>query len=117
MNLDHAIAAHAEWKIKLRSAIEKREQLDVATISSDNMCPLGQWLHGDAKGQYARLASYANCVAKHAEFHRCAGNVASKINSGKFAEAEAMLAARAPYLTASSAVGVAIIIFRREAGL
>jgi methyl-accepting chemotaxis protein len=117
MNLDDAIDAHAEWKTKLRSAINRREQVDAPTISSDNKCPLGQWLRGDAAGQYASLASYADCVAKHAEFHRCAGNVATKINAGKFAEAEAMLADGTPYSIASNAAQVAIIILRRDARL
>ena len=115
MNLDNAIAAHAEWKTKFRSAIQKKEQLDATTISMDNKCPLGQWLHGEAKGQYSRLTSYGTCVAKHAEFHRCAGKVAARINAGNFAEAEAMLANDTPYAAASSAVGVAIIGLRKEA--
>jgi methyl-accepting chemotaxis protein len=117
MNLDDAIAAHAEWKTKLRRAIQKKEPLDVASISSDNKCPLGQWLHGEARGQYARLTSYGTCVANHAEFHRCAGKVATKINAGNYTEAEAMLANGTPYAAASSAVGVAIIGLRKEANL
>jgi methyl-accepting chemotaxis protein len=115
MNLDNAIAAHVEWKTKLRSAIQKKEQLDAVSISLDNKCPLGQWLHGEAKAQYARLTSYGTCVAKHAEFHRCAGKVAIKINAGNYTEAEAMLASGTPYTAASNAVGVAIISLRKEA--
>ena len=117
MNLDNAIAAHAEWKTKLRSAIQKKEQLDAAAISSDNKCPLGQWLHGEAKAKYSTLVSHGSCIAKHAEFHRCAGAVAKTINDAKFAEAEAMLAGGTAYSAASSAVGVAIITLRKEAGI
>jgi methyl-accepting chemotaxis protein len=117
MNLDNAIAAHAEWKLKFRNAIQKKEQLDAASISLDNKCPLGQWLHGEAKGKYSGLASYGACIAKHAEFHKCAGNVAKSINSGKYAEAEAMLNGGTPYSAASSAVGAAIISLRKEAAI
>lgn len=117
MNLDTAIAAHAEWKIKLRSAIQKTEQLDAASISLDNKCPLGQWLHGEAKGRYARLASYGKCVAHHAEFHKCAGKVALKINAGRYQEAEAMLSSGTPYSEASNAVALAIMGLRKEANL
>ena len=117
MDLDNAIAAHAEWKTKLRGAIQKKEQLDAASISLDNKCPLGQWLHGEAKAKYAKLSSHGNCVAKHAEFHRCAGNVAKTINASNYTEAEAMLASGTPYAAASSAVGVAIIGLRKEAGI
>jgi methyl-accepting chemotaxis protein len=117
MNLDDAITAHAEWKMKLRRAIQAKESLDVASISSDDKCPLGQWLHGEAKGRYARLTSYGTCLANHAEFHRCAGKVATTINAGNYSEAEAMLANGTPYAAASNAVGVAIIGLRREASL
>ena len=117
MNLDNAIAAHAEWKTKFRSAIQKKEQLDAASIALDDKCPLGTWLHGEAKGQYARLASYGTCLARHAEFHQHAGKVATKINAGRYSEAEAMLGADTPYTTASNAVGVAIIGLRKQASL
>ncbi len=115
MDLDNAIAAHSEWKTKFRVAIQKKEQLDAISISLDNKCPLGQWLHGEGKGQYARLASYGGCIAKHAEFHRCAGSVAKAINAGKYTEADAMLTAGTSYSDASSAVAVAIMALRREA--
>jgi hypothetical protein len=117
MDLNNAIAAHSEWKTKFRLAIQKKEQLDAASISLDNKCPLGQWLHGDANGQYARLASYGGCLAKHAEFHRCAGTVAKAINAGNYTEAEAMLASGTPYAAASNAVGIAIMSLRKEAGI
>lgn len=115
MNLDDAIAAHAEWKMKLRFAIQRKEQLDVSIISLDNKCPFGQWLHGDAKTKYGKLAGYTTCVAKHSEFHRCAGNVAQTINAGKYTEAKAMMGNDTPFAAASSDVGVAIIRLRKEA--
>lgn len=117
MNLDNAIAAHAEWKTKFRSAIQKKEQLDAALIALDDKCPLGQWLHGEANAQYARLKSYGTCVARHSEFHQHAGKVALKINAGKYSEAQAMLGSDTPYTAASNAVGVAIIVLRKEASL
>jgi methyl-accepting chemotaxis protein len=117
MNLDEAMTAHAEWKMKFRSAIQDNGQLDAASISADNTCALGQWLHGEAKERYAGLTSYGICVAKHAEFHRCAGKVAAKINAGHYTEAEAMLGSNTPFGAATTAVGVAIVIMRREARL
>jgi methyl-accepting chemotaxis protein len=117
MNLENAIAAHAEWKTKFRSAIEKKEKLDAASISQDNKCPLGQWLHGEAKAKYAGLRSHGVCLAKHAEFHKCAGEVAKAINAGKYAEAESMIGGGTSFSAASSAVGVAIIGLRKEAAI
>ncbi len=32
MNLDEAVAKHAEWKVKFRSAMERRETMDHPAI-------------------------------------------------------------------------------------
>ena len=55
MDLNEAIQAHSEWKMKLRSAIQSRTQLDAATIARDDCCALGKWLHGESRAQYGRL--------------------------------------------------------------
>lgn len=117
MDLNSAIQKHAEWKTKFRSAISKQEQMDAATIAKDNCCELGKWLHGDAKTQFGRLASHAECIQKHAAFHVEAGKVASVINAKKFSEAEAMLNAGTAYTASSSVVGVAIMHLKKETGL
>ncbi len=117
MDLDKALTAHAEWKTKLRVAIQKRERLDEATIASDRACPFGQWLHGEGRQSHGRLPSHAECVGRHAEFHRQAAVIAKAINAGKLAEAEALLANGSAYATASNAVGMAIMTLRREAKL
>jgi methyl-accepting chemotaxis protein len=72
MDLSTAISAHAEWKTKLRSAAEKKESLNVATIAADNCCELGKWLHGEAKAKYGALPAYKECLTNHAGFHRAA---------------------------------------------
>lgn len=115
MDLDKASQAHAEWKIKLRMAISKKEQLDARSIGADNCCPLGQWLHGDAKSQYNKLKAYSDCVSKHAAFHREAGQVAQAINQQRYADAEKMLGAGTPYAAATSAVSSAILGLKKEA--
>lgn len=117
MDLESAIGKHAEWKVKLRGAISNKEKLDAATISKDNCCELGKWLHGEAKANFGNLSSYGACVSKHAAFHVEAGRVAAAINAGRFSDAEAMLGSGTPYNTVSSAVGVAIIGLKKEARL
>lgn len=47
MNLDESIQKHAEWKLKFRSAISRKEQMDAETIGKDNCCQLGVWLYGE----------------------------------------------------------------------
>ncbi len=117
MDLDNAIGKHAEWKVKLRAAITKKETMDAATIAKDNACELGQWLHGEAKTKYGQTASHAECLAKHAAFHAEAGKVASAINAKRYDDAEAMLALGSGFATASSAVGMAIMQLKKTAGL
>lgn len=115
MDLNQASQAHADWKVKLRMAINKKEQLDAAVISADNCCALGKWLHGEAKSLYSQRKAYLDCVDKHAAFHRAAGAVALTINRADYAKAEAMLAAGTPYAAATQAVGSAILGLKKEA--
>lgn len=117
MDLDNAIRKHGEWKLKFRSAIANQASSDAASISRDGSCDLGKWLHGEARTRYAHLSSRADCLARHAAFHVEAGKVASTINAKKYDEAQAMLGAGTRYASASSAVGVAIIRLKKEAGL
>jgi len=117
MDLSSAIEKHTEWKVKLRLAIAKKEAMDAETISKDNSCELGKWLHGEAKSKFGKLASYSDCVNKHAAFHAEAGKVARQINSKSYAAAESMLNGNTPYAVASYAVGNAIAQLKRETGL
>lgn len=117
MDLNNAIGKHAEWKIKLRSAISRQETMDVDTISKDNCCELGKWLYGDAKANFSQLKSYTECVSRHADFHVEAGKVAAIINAGNYTEAEAMLGADSKYTEASNAVASAIMHLKKEASI
>lgn len=108
MDLDKALSAHAEWKVKLRTAIAKCETMDVAKVSADNCCELGKWLHGADKPKLQNVAAYRDLVTKHATFHKEAGRVATEINARHMDKAAKMLEAGTPYAMASSAVGLAI---------
>ena len=114
IDFDVAIGRHAEWKFRLRGAITRKEKLDVATISKDDQCVLGKWLHGNAAQKYGALACFKTCLADHAAFHREAGRVASEINAGNFAKAEEMLDYGTPYSNASQSVSKAIKELRDE---
>ena len=117
MDLGSALQKHAEWKVKFRSAMSKHEQMDVATISKDNCCELGKWLHGEGKAKCGHLASFSAVIQKHAEFHREAGKVAQAINAKKYTEAEAMLGVTTTYGVISNDLGGAIMKLRKECSL
>jgi methyl-accepting chemotaxis protein len=114
IDLDKALEKHSEWKVKLRAAISKHEEMDVITISKDNCCDFGKWLHGNAKSQLGHRASYSECLSKHAAFHVEAGKIAAVINAKKFSEAQAMLGTGSAFVSASTAVGVAIMRLKKD---
>lgn len=114
MDFDSAIAAHMQWKVKLRGAIAQQSQLDAASIAKDNVCSVGQWLHGEAKTKYGHLPSHAACLSAHAAFHREAGKIANLINQKHYGQAEDGLANGSPYMDASSEVAVTVTRLRKE---
>jgi len=115
MNFDEAIQKHAEWKLKFRSAISKREQLDSATISKDNCCQLGQWLYGEGKSKFSAMPEFQKVVALHKAFHVEAGKVSQLINAKKYSEAEQALGTSTTYGDASQSVGSAIVALKKAA--
>jgi Chemoreceptor zinc-binding domain len=114
MNFEEAIQKHAEWKIKFRSAMGKKEKLDATTICADNKCALGIWLHGEGKRTLDAHPAFADVLRHHAEFHRAAGAVAAVINAGDYEKAEKMLTLGTPFASASSAVGTALMSLKRQ---
>lgn len=116
MDLNTAIQKHAEWKTKLRSAIAKQDQMDVTTLSRDDCCELGQWLHGDAKARFGNLSAHTDCVHKHQAFHNEVAKVATAVNAKRYSYAEGLLGAVTPYAKASSALGVAFLHLRKATG-
>lgn len=116
MNFDEARQKHADWRVKFRSAITRKEKLDPAAIAKDDRCDLGKWLHGEAKAKYSGLPSYRECVERHAHFHLEASKVAESINAAKYDEAGELLAMGSGFSKASAAIGVALDGLEKEAG-
>ncbi|MFZ5486695.1 MAG: methyl-accepting chemotaxis protein [Pseudomonadota bacterium] len=114
VRLDNAIRAHAEWKTKLRTAIQKKEALDADTIGRDDCCELGKWLHGKGRSQYGGRPSFTHLVDEHRHFHQQAGKVAQTINRGAYQEAEQQIASGSAFFEASQRVGRAIVQLANE---
>lgn len=108
MNLDDAVAAHAQWKIKFRMAITKKETLDAAAIGKDNCCELGKWLHGAGRITCGAKPEFTALIEKHKNFHQEAGKLASAINAKDFDGADKMLGEATTFASASHAVAMAI---------
>lgn len=113
MNIEEAVQKHAEWKLKFRTAISKQEKLDAATIAKDNCCQLGQWLYSEGKARLGSKPEFQKVIEKHKAFHVEAGKVASLINAGKYAEAEASMGYGTSYASVSNDVGVALMTLKK----
>ena len=115
MHLGNAIAAHNEWKEKFRTAIATQDMIDMATVSAENGCALGNWLYGEGKRLFGKLPSHTHCVATHKIFHREAGKIAEAINTNNFLEAESMLGTNTPFSNTSNALTAAILRLKKDA--
>ncbi len=113
MDFDQAIAAHAQWKMKFRSAISGQQVLDQASIAKDNRCDLGQWLYGEGHAQCGSKLEFSALLQRHKSFHTEAGKVAQAINARDYARAEQMIANGTPYAAASDAIGAAVWAIRK----
>ncbi len=117
IDLNSAIKAHADWKLKLRHAITAHETLDAETVSRDDCCMLGKWVHGPDGKKFGHFPVFSDLVRRHADFHREAGQVAQTINRQEYAQASQMLEANAPFSKASQVVIHAIRQLKMEAGV
>ncbi len=75
-SLTAALAAHQQWREQLTS--ERHAVLDdlsVNDVAREDLCPLGQWLHGTAQARFGHLPEYRQACMAHREFHRCAGEL------------------------------------------
>ena len=117
MDFDKAMAAHADWKVKLRVALDNQDALDVDRICSDKNCDLGRWLHGEGRHQCGSAPSFGACIEAHAKFHREAGAVAATINRRDYVKAEQMLGIGSTFAETSTGVAVILRRLKRECSL
>jgi len=109
VNFDDAIQAHAGWKIKLAVYLKHPDgTINSVETGTDNRCPLGQWLHGEAKKKYSSLPEYQTLMTEHALFHRIAGKIAGQADSGQVVNSEAALGNGSEFAKASLGVIKAI---------
>jgi len=101
-HLDKAIVAHGQWKMRLKRAIDTGSSEFVpATVSKDDQCDLGRWLHTSATAEEKSSPHYAPTVQAHKQFHTVAGGVLGKALSGKKDEALASMAPGGDFARAS----------------
>jgi len=112
--LDDAYSSHSEYKRQLRKSIEKFETLDVQSISRDDCCLLGKWLHGEGKSLFGHIFEFKYLKERHAVFHRQAGLIATVANEKHFEKAILMMEEGSNYAEATSLVCSAIEDLKRK---
>lgn len=95
LDMKAALDAHAAWKRRLRAVIEgkTREIPEVGKVARDDLCALGQWLHGEANRMFNHggptTAQYHRLRDLHAQFHLAAAETLAAHQSGDRRSAEA----------------------------
>ena len=113
-DFDAAIEAHRAWKMKLRRAISNEEKLDVDTVSRDDCCALGKWIHGPGGHRHSKHPRFGELQNKHRDFHRSVGEIARKINLGRHDDAERLLGTGSSFTALSTDVVSVLNRFKRE---
>lgn len=110
-----ALKAHADWKHKLRNAIDGKESLDEKRIARDDVCVLGEWLHDKQNVEkFAHLENYRDCKQMHAKFHQEAAKVAKEINGKNYDKASQMLSSGSEYCAISTDIALCIHQLRKD---
>jgi hypothetical protein len=104
VDFDKVISAHAQWKMKFRAAINRKEQLNAQDIARDDLCELGKWIHSSGTAKYSHNGAFTQLVGEHKQFHRCAGEVAQTINQRNYDHAERLIGAESKFSEASNLV-------------
>ena len=116
LDYESVIAAHAKWKTRFRSAINRQEAIDAVDIGRDDRCELGRWIYTSGKGIFAHQPMFQRLIQEHKHFHQCAGEVAHAINHKRFDAAVRMIDHQSKFMQASNSVVGTLGRMRRELG-
>jgi len=113
MDFDQAVAAHSSWKRKLAAYLKERDgSLKASDASSDDKCPLGQWIYGEG-GKFVSLPEFSTLKREHARFHKAVGDVIRRANSGQPVSEEMAIGSNSEFTSASSAVVMALVKLKK----
>ncbi len=91
-SLDHAIAAHAKWKFRLREAIKTgQSEWTVEKVRPDDLCEFGKWLNSLPMND-RMMNEWGEVKTLHARFHVAAADVLALALAGRKSEADTAMA-------------------------
>ena len=101
-SISKAIGAHAQWKLRLKQAIDTgKSEWTVERVNPDNLCDFGKWLYSLPEVEQQK-ENWQRIRALHAEFHREAAKVLGLALRGAQAEARQLMAFGSVYANVSS---------------
>jgi hypothetical protein len=113
-SLDHAIAAHAKWKFRLREAIKTgQSEWAVENVRPDDQCEFGKWLNSLSLADRMRK-EWREVKALHAKFHVAAADVLASAIAGRKTEADNAMAAGGAFAEVSSRLVRAITDWKKS---
>lgn len=119
LDFARVIKAHQDWKKRLRLATNRPAEaarLDPSAIARDDQCALGEWIHGAGQLCCGSTSEYDPLKKKHAEFHRCAGEVADFARKGDVAAAKQLLYGRFSELSEQTVALIKLMRVHAEGG-
>ncbi len=81
---------HQVWKMRLRSFINGREEMNESEAVSYRDCDLGKWMYGGALDKYHNVPEMARLDTVHTTLHRQIKAIVLAKNKGNVAEAKEM---------------------------
>jgi hypothetical protein len=113
---DKAIAAHGQWKTRLKQAIESSTiDVPVATIAMNNQCAFGKWLYSPTLTPEDKTTPHYKTVTElHTQFHKAAAKIAALAVAGKKADAKQLLEINGDFATISGQLTGALMVWKKS---
>ena len=109
-----AIAAHGQWKTRLKAAVESRKsEHTVESASTDRTCEFGKLLYGDPSLKAGAPVEFEKVRKLHAEFHQEVGKVLTLALAGKQVQAMASFEPNTPLTKISSELTLEMLKWSR----
>jgi methyl-accepting chemotaxis protein len=113
-SLDHAIAAHAKWKFRLREAIKTgQSEWTVENVRPDDVCDFGKWLNALSLAD-RMMKEWHEVKALHAKFHASAADVLASAIAGRKSEADTSMAPGGAFSDVSTKLVKAITDWKKR---
>lgn len=112
--INTAISGHAEWKQRLRSAIDTgKSEWSVDKVSPDNLCAFGKWLYSlpTTEQQEER---WKLVRALHADFHKEAAKVLDLALRGIKEDAKTLMSFDSAYAKTSAKLTWEMMEWRKQ---